>query len=165
MKKFLFTIVLCLLVCISFAQKTVGNHTVKNLTGKSVKLSKLIEENDKVVISLWATWCKPCVAELTAINEEIEDWQEETGVKFIAISIDDSRSKNRVKSFVRGRAWGFDVYTDENQDFKRAMGVNLVPHTFLLYKGKIVWEHSSYVAGDEQILFEKIKSLNKNYLE
>ena len=80
-------------------------------------------------------------------------------MKFIAISIDDARSKNRVKSFVRGRAWDFDVYTDENQDFKRAMGVNLVPHTFLIYKGKIVWEHSSYVAGDEQVLFEKIKAL------
>lgn len=159
MGKYLLTSILSLMVCFSFAQKSVGNQSVKDLSGKEVKLSKLINHDKAVVISLWATWCKPCVAELNAINDEIEDWRDETGVKFIAISIDDTRSKKRVKSFVRGRAWDFDVYTDENQDFKRAMGVNLVPHTFLIYNGKIIWEHSSYVAGDEQVLLEKIKAL------
>ena len=39
-----------------------------------------------VVISFWATWCKPCISELNAISENYEDWMEELEFKFIAIS-------------------------------------------------------------------------------
>jgi len=45
-------------------------------------------------------WCKPCVKELTSIAEVYEDWQKETGVKLIAVSIDDARTSASVKPFV-----------------------------------------------------------------
>jgi len=159
MKKTLLIGLLILVGLYSFAQKNVASTQIKDLSGKSISVVNLLKHDGPVVIALWATWCKPCVSELTAINDLIDDWVEETGVKFIAISIDDARSNRRVKSFVRGRDWFFDVYTDENQDFKRAMGVNLIPHTFLINNGKVVWEHSSYAAGDEEILYEKIKAI------
>jgi biopolymer transport protein ExbD len=51
---------------------------------------------------------------------------------------------------------------DENQDFKRAMNVNNVPHTFIINgKGEIVWSHNSYSDGDEDVLYENIKALIK----
>jgi hypothetical protein len=50
---------------------------------------------------------------------------------------------------------------DPNSDFKRNMGVNNVPHTFLLDKeGNIVYTHNNYVPGDEEKLFEEIKKLS-----
>ena len=74
--------------------------------------------------------------ELNAINEVYADWQKETGVKVITISLDDARTMNRVAPFINGRGWKYENYIDPNGDFKRAMNVNMPPHTFLL-NGKV----------------------------
>ena len=108
-----------------------------------------------MIISFWATWCKPCKKELDAINEEYAELVKETGVKLIAISIDDARSAGKVVTDVKVKGWKYEVYIDENSDFKRAMNVNNVPHTFLVDgDGKIVWSHNSYAEGDEEKLFD-----------
>jgi thiol-disulfide isomerase/thioredoxin len=113
-----------------------------------------------MIISFWATWCKPCIAELSAIHEEYEAWVEETGVKLVAISVDDQRNVAKVAPFVNGRGWNYEVYCDPNGNFKRAMSVNTVPHTFLLDgQGNIVWHHNAYNPGDEEHLFEMIEKV------
>ena len=74
-----------------------------------------------------------------------EDWQKETGVKLVAVSIDDVRNAAKVGPLVNGKAWTYDVYLDQNQDLKRALNVNNVPHTFLLNgNGEIGWHHNAY---------------------
>ena len=133
--------------------------TIKTLSGEEFKTSQITGEGP-IFVSFWATWCKPCIKELIAIDENYIDWQEETGVKVYAISIDDSKSVNRVAPFVNGRAWEFDVLLDTNSDFRRAMNVVNVPHAFLIDKnGNIVWEHTSYSPGDEDELYELLKKL------
>lgn len=139
-----------------FAQKSIPSVRVKKLNGETIDIKEVIKKDKIVILSFWATWCKPCIAELTAVADLIDDWKKETGVKFIAVSIDDSRSSSRVKSFVRGRDWQYDIYLDDNQNLKRALGINLVPHVFIIKNGKIVWEHSSYVSGDEDVVYEKL---------
>ena len=67
---------------------------------------------------------------------------------------------NRVGPFVNGKGWEFEFYLDTNGDFKRAMNVINVPHTFLLDgTGKVVWQHTTYAEGDEEELFELIKKV------
>jgi thiol-disulfide isomerase/thioredoxin len=113
-----------------------------------------------LVVNFWATWCAPCKRELNAIAEVYEDWQAKTGVKLLAISIDDSRSMNRVAPYVNGQGWEYEVYLDPNGDLKRAMNVQNVPHTFLLDgSGKVVWQHNVYNPGDENELYAKVKEL------
>lgn len=133
---------------------------VKKLDGSKINSSTFNNGGKPIIISFWATWCKPCKKELDAIQESYADWVKETGVKLIAISIDDARSSGKVVTDVKSKGWDFEVYIDENQDFKRAMNVNNVPHTFLVDgEGKIVWSHNSYTEGDEQTLFENVKKL------
>jgi cytochrome c biogenesis protein CcmG/thiol:disulfide interchange protein DsbE len=133
---------------------------VKTLNGKTFNTSAISNNGKPIIVSFWATWCKPCVKELSAFHENYIDWKEETGVKVIAISTDDSRSMSRVAPFVNSKGWEFEVYCDPNGDFKRAMNVVNVPHTFLVDgAGNIVWQHSSYVEGDEFELYKKIKAL------
>jgi thiol-disulfide isomerase/thioredoxin len=147
---------------ISFAQDThtVPSAIVKSLDGKSVNTSDITNDGKPMIINFWATWCSPCKKELNAIADVYEDWQDETGVKLVAISIDDARSQTRVLPYVNGSAWEYEVYIDQNQDFKRAMGVNNVPHSFLVDgDGKIVWQHNNYAPGDEEELYEKILEL------
>ena len=136
---------------------------LKTTDGKTVSSSKFNNNGKPIIISFWATWCKPCKKELDAISENYEEWQKETGVKLIAISIDDSRSSGKVVTDSKSHGWDFEIYLDQNQDFKRAMNVNNVPHTFIVNgKGEIVWQHNSYADGDEDHLYEELKKITKN---
>lgn len=133
---------------------------IKTLEGKMVSARSILK-GKLTVVSFWATWCKPCVKELSAIHDALPDWEEEIDFTMIAISVDDSRSEHRVVPFVKGRSWEFDVYLDPNSDLKRALNVATVPHTFVFdAKGKLVWQHSGYTEGDEEELLEKLKSLS-----
>ena len=135
---------------------------LKKLDRKTFNTSEINNNGKPILISFWATWCKPCIKELIAYDENYVDWQEETGVKIIIISIDDSKSIDRVAPFVNGRAWEFDAYLDENSDFKRAMNVINVPHSFLFDgKGKLVWQHTSYAQGDEDELYQLLLKISK----
>jgi cytochrome c biogenesis protein CcmG, thiol:disulfide interchange protein DsbE len=148
----------------SFAQESKARKIpaaeVKTLDGKTFNTESISNDGKPIIISFWATWCSPCKKELNAIAELYEDWQEQTGVKVIAISIDDARNLNKVGPYVNGRGWDFEVYLDPNQDFKRAMNVNNVPHSFLINSNQeIVWQHNSYAEGDELKLFQLVKKL------
>jgi len=133
---------------------------IKGLDGSVVSTSTLVNDGKPIIISFWATWCKPCVNELNALNEVYEDWQKETGVKIYAISIDDARTTASVAPFVNGKGWEFDVFLDPNGDFKRAMNVNMVPHAFLLNGNReVVHQHTSYSPGDEDKLLELVQQV------
>jgi len=148
------------LLTLTVSGQKIPSVEIKTLSGKAFNTKSIENDGKPIIISFWATWCKPCVKELTAISENYAEWQEKTGVKVIAISIDETRSMSRVAPFVNQRGWEFEVYCDPNSDFKRAMNVVNVPHTFLLdSKGNIISQHTSYVDGDEIELFYKIMTL------
>lgn len=124
-------------------------------------LKDVTNKNGVTIISLWATWCVPCLKELDAINDVYVDWQDETNVELIAVSIDDSRTVKRVKSMINGKDWDYTVLLDINNDLKRALNAASIPLTILVKDNKIVYEHSGYSPGAELELYEKIKELSK----
>lgn len=137
--------------------KTLPEIMLKNLEGETVNTAKIENDGQPIIISFWATWCTPCKKELNTIHDLYVDWQEETGVKLIAISVDDQRTASRVVPYVDAKSWEYEILLDSNSDFKRAMGVNNIPHTFLLDgNGKIVYSHNNYAPGDEYNLYDKI---------
>lgn len=133
---------------------------IQNIDGTTFNTGDIFNDGKPIIVNFWATWCSPCKRELNNIAEMYEEWQEETGVTLIAISIDDARNMAKVAPYVNGKGWEYQVYIDPNGDFKRAMGVNNVPHTFIINgKGEIVDQHNSYSEGDEYGMYEKIKKL------
>lgn len=148
-----------------YAQQTSGELpavTLKNISGKTINTSELSNDGKPIIISFFATWCKPCNRELSAISEVYEDWQDETGVKLIAVSIDQAQNINKVKPLVDGNGWPYEVLLDPNSDFKRALGVQMIPFVLIVDgKGKIVYKHNGYTEGAENELIEKVRELVK----
>ena len=160
MNKIFLSLSLSLFISIGYAQ--LPNINLKDVNGVTKNLSKFSNNGNPTIISFWATWCKPCKAELNTIAEEYDDWTDETGVKLIAVSIDDARSSTRVEPYINAQGWEYLVLLDPNGDLKRAMNVNNVPHTFLVDgNGKIVWDHNNYSPGDEEELYEELVKIAK----
>ncbi|HPE54908.1 MAG TPA: TlpA disulfide reductase family protein [Bacteroidales bacterium] len=166
MKKLILLVCLISVSLITFAQeesKTYGpvpSITVKTLDGETFDMGEISNDGKPIIITFWATWCKPCIKEHDAINEVYEDWVDETGVKLYAVSIDNARSSRGVLPLVNGKNWEFEILLDENGDFKRAMNVNVPPHTFIINgNGEIVWQHVGYLEGDEAEYIEIVEKL------
>ena len=141
-------------------ERTIPSVDIKTMTGEIFNTSGIDNAGKPMIISFFALWCKPCMKELTAISDVYQDWQDETGVKLVAISIDDARSTANIMPTVNGNGWEYEFYCDPNGDFKRAMGVNMIPHLFILDgQKKVVYQHTSYAEGGENELFEIIKKV------
>ena len=136
--------------------------TLKNLNGETVRTDTLSNGGKPMIIDFFATWCKPCNRELSAISEVYDEWQEETGVKLIAISIDQAHNINKVKPLVDQLGWPYEVLLDPNSDFKRALGVQLIPYVLVVDgDGKIIGKHQGYTDGEEDQLIEEVRNAIK----
>ena len=140
------------------ASAALPSVTLKDVDGKTIDTAELSNDGKPIVISFWATWCKPCIRELNAIKEVYPDWQDETGVKVIAVSIDQAQDAQKVKPLVSRMGWEYDVLLDQNSEFKRQMGVSDPPHVFVIDgQGNVVWNHQGYVDGGEEEILEAVK--------
>jgi len=142
------------------AYQKLPSVNIRNLEGETFNTQNITNDGKPILLHFWALWCKPCIKELDNYNDLYEEWQEETGVKIFAISIDDARSTGKVLPFVNGKDWAMEVLLDPNGDFKRAMNVNIIPHTFLIDgNGKIVYQHTSYYEGLEDEVYELVQKV------
>ena len=145
----------------TLAAQEIPSVELKDLGDMTVDTRAFVEEADgPVLFCFWATWCSPCKRELNNYADLYADWQDETGVELVAVSIDDPRSMMRVKPYVNSVSWDYTVLLDPNKAFARAMQVNNVPHTFLVNaEGEVVWQHNNYADGDEEELCEELLKL------
>lgn len=160
MKKMILFAIASICSLMIYAQQTLPSVDLKTLDGKSINTKEINNEGKPFAICFWATWCKPCLMELSTFAELYEEWQEETGMKIFAVSIDDSRTQSKVQPLVNTSEWEYEILLDVNSEFKRAIGVNNPPHTFVVNgKGEIVWQHVGYAPGDEEGLIEAIRKV------
>ena len=133
---------------------------LKSIDGKTVSTDTLRNDGKPFIIDFFATWCKPCNRELTAISEVYEDWQKETGVKVIAVSIDQAQNINKVKPLVDNHGWQYEVLLDPNSDFKRALGIRPFPTSSFATARATSWlSTTATLRGAEEELIEKVREL------
>lgn len=158
-KRYILVLLGLVIYNLASAQNALPDTKIRSLSGNEVLFNSLGNSDTAVIVSFWATWCIPCIQELNTIHDQYDERQKETPFRLVAISIDDSRTTQKVKPFVAGKGWPFEIYLDINSDLKRALNINDVPHVLIIKNGKIVYQHNGYVNGNEEELFEKLKSL------
>ncbi len=136
----------------------VPDFKLKNLEGERIALSDLLGKGP-ILISFWATWCKPCIKELPHLQELYEKYKDR-GFLVVAISEDAPRSVSKVRSFIAGKRYTFLVLLDDNNSVQRKLNFRAIPYTMLLDKeGHIVHKRMGYRPGDERLLEEEFLSL------
>ncbi len=159
MKRILISLVM-VLGFMAAAHAQVPAVNLKTIDGKPVRTDTISNNGKPIIIDMFATWCKPCNRELDAINEVYEEWVEETGVKLIAVSIDQAQNINKVKPLVDNHGWPYEVLLDTNSEFLRALGGQMIPYTVIIDgQGNIAYKHSGYIDGAEEELIEKVREL------
>ena len=140
--------------------KTAPNFKLVNLDGKYIELSKETG-NGPILLSFWATWCKPCLEEMAEFNKIYEQLKDK-GFKLLAISTDTEKSIAKVKPYIKSKGYEFPVLLDSNSDAARKYFAQQMPYTVIIDKdGKIVYSHLGYMKGDEK----KVESLILELLE
>jgi len=84
--------------------------TLKDIYGKQVKLSDYAGKI--VVLDLWATWCKPCIASFPAMELMVKK-HPEIAFLFIAVEEKDKNPLPVVKNFIEKGKYPFKVLIDE----------------------------------------------------
>ena len=133
---------------------------LKDIDGKDVEVAKLRNDGKPFIIDFFATWCKPCNRELDAISEVYDDWQRETGVKLVAVSIDQAQNIHKVKPLADSHGWEFDILLDPNGELQRALGVQMIPYVLVVDgNGNIVYRHNGYTDGEEAELLSSLSAV------
>jgi len=147
-----------LLPIILAAQSILPDFTLETMDGRKITLSEVTAESG-VILSFWATWCKPCVRELGKL-EEMEEFLAQHNVIVIAVNEDGPRTRPRVKPFVTREGWSFDILMDPGHRVKNQSGIAELPETFIIgANNEVFYRHSGYKPGDEAIYERKVREL------
>ena len=151
----LLCLAVALVASLTVSAQQLPDVKIENEAGKVISTRSLVGK--PMIISYLSLACKPCIQELYAMNDALEEWREEADFEVVAISVDDVRLKARAKAKATSMGWDFVCLFDANQAMKRAMNVSLTPQSFVVdAEGNIVFSHSGYTPGSEQLLFEKL---------
>jgi len=160
MKKSLLSLLMYLLVARASAQTQLPSVQLNTLHGTPVGSRALLNDSVPIILSFWSTTCGPCIEELNAFKSEWSKWQKVVRFKLVAVSTDDVRSLSKVRTVSTSRDWPFTVLIDKNQDFKRALNVNVIPQLYVVSaKGNIVYSQIGYTPGGEEKILEVLKGL------
>jgi thiol-disulfide isomerase/thioredoxin len=112
-----------------------------------------------VLVDVWATWCKPCLASFPFYSE-LHAELSGRGLEIVAVSVDEDAAA--IRRFLDGRPVPFRVVHDAEGRFPERMGVDTMPTLFLLDRaGRLAWRHAGFEAGDASEIRDRVlKALN-----
>ena len=119
------------------------NFRLRTLGGKVVDLASLTARGP-LVLDFWATWCKPCVASLPAL-EALGGRYATRGVSMLGVSVDGPRNVARVRPFVNKLGLTFPVAIDDDGSMQERFQVVAVPTTIVIGADRrVMLVHAGY---------------------
>ncbi|RAJ12938.1 TlpA family protein disulfide reductase [Olleya aquimaris] len=115
-------------------------------------------ENKVVLVSFWATWCPPCIAELPSLQKLYNDYKD--SIEFVFISNVD---KSVVSAFLKKNNYTFNVYQPSEAPPNTLFDVKSIPRNFLIdKKGNVVIDKSGAANWNSETVRKAIDGLLNN---
>lgn len=133
---------------------------LKTIYGTDVNLSDY--KGKVIVLNVWATWCRPCVAEIPELitaQKALKD----SDVRVIGVAVDGGNVD--LKKFLdKIRAPGFETFIDNKQAIPGKMGVSVVPTNFIIDgNGNLVAYAEGYLPWENPQIISFLKEVGKKY--
>jgi cytochrome c biogenesis protein CcmG/thiol:disulfide interchange protein DsbE len=105
-----------------FRAKELGTSNYKTLADYKGKA---------VLLNIWATWCEPCKAEIPSL-EKLYKIYGDSGLKLVAVSIDDGVSEDSIKAYAKNFGISFEILHDPTHEIERVYQTTGYPETFVI---------------------------------
>ncbi|WP_071459841.1 TlpA disulfide reductase family protein [Bacillus massilinigeriensis] len=122
-----------------------------DLDGKTVALSDY--KGKKVLLNFWASWCKPCRAEMPEMEEMFKD-QKENGYVILAVNMAHSEKKlQHVEAFVKEYGLTFTVPLDKEGEVSSMYEIMAYPTTYFIDSKGVI--RSKSIGGMNRSFMER----------
>ncbi|MGH7463912.1 MAG: peroxiredoxin family protein [Longimicrobiales bacterium] len=141
------------------------DYDAQTLEGDTVALSSFA--GDVVLLNIWATWCRPCVIEMPAL-QRLHDELADDGLRVVAVSVDApagvvgsfGEPGGDVQEFVDRLGLTFTVLHDPRGGIESRYQVNGLPTTYLIDRdGRIQRKVLGARVWDEPPLADQVRQL------
>jgi thiol-disulfide isomerase/thioredoxin len=105
-----------------FRAKVLGENRYKTFADYKGKV---------VLLNIWATWCGPCQVEIPSL-ERLYKVYGDSGLKLVAVSIDDAVSEDSIRAFAKTFGVTFEVLHDSTHAIERMYQTTGYPESFII---------------------------------
>lgn len=126
--------------------------------GKRIDAASLMDK--PAIVHFWATWCKPCVAELPSLLAERASLEKATGGRLVLVSVEDEASGKRIAQFAKTLGTAFTSYrAPKGGVYDKVDPSYRVPRTYLVAPGgRVVAALSGEQDWSDRELAERVRS-------
>ncbi len=110
-----------------------GNFTLTDLAGKSVKLSDFAGR--PVLINAWATWCPPCQAEMPDLNAYYLAHRDQG---FVILAVNAGETAAQASAFTTRLGLAFPILLDPAENLMDALHIADFPTSILVGRDGVV---------------------------
>jgi thiol-disulfide isomerase/thioredoxin len=148
-----------LLICSAFTMQTkdVKPLPIINLDSYKQLITETKNTNQTLLISFWASWCKPCIEEMPYLISAVDSLNTEA----LFLSIDDVEMSENVSKFIYSKKWNANFKLLDLTDFDAFINFTNpswqgeIPMTILIHKNKTFSHLSKFNSTLEVIQFIK----------
>ncbi len=137
------------------------DFTLTDVEGKQVALSDYLGKS-AILVDFWATWCKPCVAEMVHL-QKLYDKKKAGGFVVLAVSLDGPETEAQVAPFAKNKGFTFPILLDpETRATSLYNPRRAAPYTVIIdRRGKVVVRREGFNPGDEVQLEKDVDAAMK----
>jgi len=129
------------------------DFTLPMYGGGEVTLSEL--RGKVVLLDFWATWCPPCMQELSVVQEKVID--RFAGEEFVFLPVSRGDTEEQIAATREKRGFAFPMAMDRDQRVFGLYAQKGIPHNYLIDReGRIVKIELGYTPEDFDKLIELI---------
>lgn len=133
------------------------HFTFKDIEGKERSSDEF--KGKVILINFFATWCQPCLVEMSLLQKQI--WKKyKDNPNFIIASFGRDHSQEEIKEFIHKKNLSFNVFPDKGRLVYNLFASKFIPRNYLIDKdGKTVLLSTGFSEEEFQLLKDKIQSL------